>query len=174
MIHFFKLFFFIFFSQSTHPIQSQPHFSRPRRGRRGGNNGGYTRREYTSRQINSVQEINSAQTPTHAIESPAMMQQSSNFAPYYLNPYTIGLYPNQFTIGHHSTTAAQHATGTPLYGYGYPHYPGIIYPAAVMPVDYVLDEKSDDGMSVSFYANYLKNISDNLMELFLILNAFFI
>lgn len=76
------------------------------------------------------------------------MQQSSNYGPYYLNPY-VGLYPNQF-IGHHSITAAQHATGTPLYGYGYPAYhPGIIYPAAVMPVDYVIDEKSDDGMGVS-------------------------
>lgn len=65
-----------------------------------------------------------------------------------MNPY-IGLYPNQFAIGHHSTTAAQHATGTPLYSYGYPYHPGLIYPTAVMPVDYVLDEKSDDGMSVS-------------------------
>lgn len=76
-----------------------------------------------------------------------MMQQTSNFGPYYVNPY-IGIYPNQFAIGHHSTSAAQHATGTPLYGYSYPYHPGIIYPAAVMPVDYVLDEKSDDGMGV--------------------------
>lgn len=135
--------------QSTHPIQSQSHYQpRARRGRRGGNNGAFSRREFSSRQINSVQEINSAQTPTHAIDSP-VMQQSSNYGPYYINPY-VGIYPNQFAIGHHSTTAAQHATGTPLYGYGYPAYhPGIIYPAAVMPVDYVLDEKSDDGMGVS-------------------------
>lgn len=82
-----------------------------------------------------------------------MMQQSSNFGPYYVDPYSIGLYPNQFAIGHHSTTAAQHATGTPLYGVssGYYPYPPVIYPAAVMPVDYVQmsDEKSDDGMTVS-------------------------
>lgn len=78
-----------------------------------------------------------------------MMQQTSNFGPYYVNPY-FGIYPNQFAIGHHSTTAAQHATGTPLYGYSYPYHPSLIYPAAVMPVDYVLDEKSDDGMGVSF------------------------
>lgn len=134
--------------KSTHPIQPQSHHPRSRRGgRRGGSNGGFSRREFTSRQMNSVQEINSTQTPTHAIDSPAMMQQSSNFGPYYGYPY-IGLYPNQIAFGHHSSTAAQHATGTPLYGYGYPYHPGLIYPA-VMPVDYVLDEKSDDGMGVS-------------------------
>lgn len=139
--------------QSTHPIQSQGpgHFSGPRRQRRSDQRGGRSfRREYSARQINSVQEINSAQTPTHAIDSPAMMQQSSNFAPYYVNPIQYGIYPNHFTIGPHSTTAAQHATGAPLYGFaGYQYHPGsIIYPA-VMPVDYVLDEKSDDGMGVS-------------------------
>ncbi|XP_031631021.1 ubiquitin carboxyl-terminal hydrolase 10-A isoform X4 [Contarinia nasturtii] len=146
--------------QSTHPIQTQPHYQRPRRGgRRGGNNGGYTRREFTSRQINSVQEINSAQTPTHGIDSPAMMQQSSNFAPYYVEPY-LGLYPNQFAIGHHSTTAAQHATGTPLYGYSYPYHP-VIYPAAVMPLDYVVDEKSDDGMGQEQLLEYSQGQVDS-------------
>lgn len=96
-----------------------------------------------------MQEVNSAQASTHAMDSPAMMQQTSNFGQYYMNPY-IGIYnPNQFAIGHHSTSSAQHATGTPLYGYGYPYHPGgIIYP--MMPVDYVLDEKSDDGMGVRF------------------------
>lgn len=77
-----------------------------------------------------------------------MMQQTSNYGQqYYVNPI-YGIYqPNQqFTIGHHSTAAAQHATGTPLYGYGYPYHQGIIYP--MMPLDYVLDEKSDDGMGV--------------------------
>lgn len=141
---------FRFHCQSTHPIQSQGpgHFSGPRRPRRSDQRGRSIRREFSARQINSVQEINSAQTPTHAIDSPAMMQQSSNFAPYYVNPM-YGIYPNHFTIGPHSTTAAQHATGTPLYGFGYPYHPGsIIYPT-VMPVDYVLDEKSDDGMGVS-------------------------
>ncbi|XP_055324192.1 putative mediator of RNA polymerase II transcription subunit 26 isoform X3 [Sitodiplosis mosellana] len=152
--------------QSTHPIQSQPHYQpRTRRnGRRGGgNNGGYSRREFSSRQINSVQEINSAQTSTHAIDSP-VMQQSSNYGPYYINPY-VGIYPNQFAIGHHSTTAAQHATGTPLYGYGYPAYhPGIIYPAAVMPVDYVLDEKSDDGMGQEQLLEYPQGQVDPQMH----------
>lgn len=144
-------FFFICSIQSTHPIQSQApgHFSRARRGRRGGNNGGYSRlREFSARQINSVQEINSAQTSSHAIDSPAMMQQTSNFGPFYMNPYLGPIYPNQFAIGHHSTTAAQHATGTPLYSYGYPYH-SVIYPT-MMPVDFVLDEKSDDGMPVRF------------------------
>lgn len=90
--------------------------------------------------------MNSAQTSAHAIDSPAMLQQSSNFGSYYVHPY-IGIYPNHsFAIGP-STTAAQHATGTPLYGYGYPYHPAMMYP--MVPVDYVVDEKSDDGMGVS-------------------------
>lgn len=134
--------------QSTHPIQSQPpnHFPGSRRPRRSEQRGRSFRREYSTRQMNSVQEINSAQSPAHAIESPAMIQQSSNFNPYYI-PYMP--YPNHFAIGPHSTTAAQHAAGPPLYPFGFPHYPGIITYPAVMPVDYVLDEKSDDGMGVS-------------------------
>lgn len=153
----------IFIFQNTHPIQSQPpsHFTGSRRPRGGDRRGGRSyRREYTStRQINSVQELNPAQTPTHAIDSSAMMQQSSNFGPYYVNPLQYGIYPNHFTIGPHSTTAAQHATGTPLYGFGYPYHQGIIYPA-VMPVDYVLDEKSDDGMGVRTVWNLYRRKHD--------------
>lgn len=140
---------YFMYIQNTHPIQSQPpnHFSGSRRSRGGERRGARSyRREYTStRQINSVQELNSAQSPGHGIDSSAMMQQSSSFGPYYVNPLQYGIYPNHFAIGPHSTTAAQHATGTPLYGYSYPYHQGILYPA-VMPVDYVLDEKSDDGM----------------------------
>lgn len=60
----------------------------------------------------------------------------------------IPYYPNHFTVGPHSTSAAQHATGTPLYGYSYGFSP-VIYSPVMPAVDYVLDEKSDDGMAVS-------------------------
>lgn len=128
------------------------HFTGQRRPRRSEPRGGRTYREtYRSRQINSVQEINSTHTPTHVIDSPAMMaQHSSNYGPYYMNP--LAFYPtNHFAIGPHSTTAAQHATGPPLYNYAAysPIYsPPFIYHPTMVPqqVDCVLDEKSDDGM----------------------------
>lgn len=142
--------------QSTHQIQSQVpnHFSGPRRPRRSEPRGGrgYGRDTYRSRQMNSVQEINSNHTPAHVMDAPAMMtQQSSNFAPYYaVNP--MAFYPNHHFIAGppHSTTAAQHATGPPLYNYA-AYSPAIytqplIYHQTMVPqVDY-LDEKSDDGM----------------------------
>lgn len=86
--------------------------------------------------------MNSPQTSSHAIEP--LMPQSSNFgAPYYVNPI-YGIYPNQLAFGHPSNSAAQHATGAPLYGYNVYPYPLI---QTMMPVDYMVDEKSDDGMS---------------------------
>lgn len=154
--------------QSTHPIQSQPpnHFPgsrRPRREQRGRT----FRRDYGTRQMNSVQEINPAQSPAHGIESPMIQQSSNHFNPYYL-PY--GIYPNHFAIGPHSTTAAQHATGPPLYPFGFPHYQGIITYPAVMPVDYVLDEKSDDGMGVS-KINAILNLKNKRIHVIILAGA---
>lgn len=156
---------YLFISQS-HQMQAQmqpiqQHHVRgggSRRGRgRSSNNSGGHRRDFSSRQINVIQDINhqqsSAAAAPHLMESSQIMPATSNYghASYFVNPY-VGLYPNQF-IGHpHSSSS--HATGSPLYvtgampGYGYamPGYPGMVYP--MMPMDYMVDaEKTDEGMN---------------------------
>lgn len=131
--------------QTAHSIAAPPS-QQYRSSRRGRGRGSY-RRDFQSRQINA--DINSAQNQQHGIDSsPGIIPQSSNFQSYYVgNPYGC-IYPNhQFALSAHSSSA-QHGTGTPLYGYnGYSYSYPVIYPTAVMPMDYVVDEKSDDGMS---------------------------
>lgn len=144
-----------FFSLQSHQMQSQPpvHIrgSGGRRGRGRGNNNNH-RRDFSSRQVNAVHDINQSQASAHIMESQQMIPTSGNYAPpYFVSPY-MGIYSPQFTIGHHPSSAAQQAAGTPLYvagampGYGYAYHPGMIYPTMV-PMDYPLDDKSDDGMS---------------------------
>lgn len=90
-----KLFIYCFnIPKATHQIQSQQpiHFNRSRgRGRNSrGRSGGTYSRDY-QRQINAVQEMNSAQQSAHGMDSQALMTHSANFAPFYVSqqPYFV-------------------------------------------------------------------------------------
>lgn len=136
-----------------------PRSNNGRRGRGRSNSGGY-RRDYTTRNLNSVQEIGQMQqhSPSHGIDQ-QMMSNSPNYGGgaagggYFMHTqYPGAIFTNQMPMGHHSA-AAQHAAGTPLYINNhlmYPYYPhgGILYPAMLPQPEYPIgDEKGEEQMN---------------------------
>lgn len=133
-----------------------PRSGNMRRSRGRCSNSGGHRRDYSTRNLNSVQEIGQMQhSPSHGID-PQMMPNSPSYGGgaagggYFMHSQFPGaIFANQLPMGHHSA-AAQHAAGTPLYINNHVMYPyyqhgGLLYPTMVQQPDYsMIDEKGEE------------------------------